>query len=165
MQSWRRALGGKSHGLTTARPQAASQPTGEDINIYEYEQGFAGWPRSMGSGGSKHEENNVADLVDKSNITTSDFTILKLHGATGSLIAGSVATVVVMYVVYRAVLWRRERMRAEQGDRGMQAGMGVGGPVLRELPLHNNGRAHCDVCGERGINPRERDLHGHFQAA
>ena len=146
-------------------PQAASQPPAEDINIlFGPEYGFTGWPGGMGSGNSKHEENIVADVLDKSNIRTSDFTILKLHGATGSLIAGSVATVVLMYAFYRAVLWRQERMRVAQGDRGMQAGVGFGGPALRELPLRN-GRELCDVCAERGQNQRKRDLHGHFQPA
>ena len=142
--------------------QAASRPPAEHVRILlGPEYGFTG---DMGSGNSKHEENIVADVLDKSNIRTSDFTILKLHGATGSLIAGSLATIMLMYAFYRAVLWRRERMRVAQGDRGMPAGIGFGGPALRELPLRNV-RELCDVCAERGQNQRERDLHGHFQPA
>ena len=121
----------------------------------------------MGSGNSRHEENVVADVLDKSNISTRDFTILKLHGATGSLIAGSLATLMLMYAFYRVVLWRRERMRAAMEERGVPAGVGVGRPAQRELPLRNV-RDLCDGCIERGQHAHQHDrdiLHGHFQPA
>ena len=73
----------------------------------------------MGSGNTKQEENVVTDRVDKSHISTRDFTVLRLYGDTGALIAGSLATLLLLYGVYRAVLWRRARMVPEAEHTGL----------------------------------------------
>jgi len=120
--------------------------------------------RGMGSGNSRREENLVADVVDKSHISTRDFTVLKLHGNTGALIAGSLATLLLLYAAYRVVLWRRARMARVEEERGVPMGVGLGRLAQREAPLRN-ARGLCDGCIEHGQHEHEqRDiLHGHFQ--
>ena len=66
----------------------------------------------MGAGSSKKTESVVADSVDISNNLSKDFTILRIHGDTGALIAGSVATLLLIYVIYRGILWKRAKMGA-----------------------------------------------------
>ena len=115
----------------------------------------------MGSGNSKQEENVVADRVDKSHISMSDFTILRLHGDTGALIAGSLATLLLLYAVYIAVLWRRARMVREAEEGAHAVRVGLGRVAQRAVPFHP---AHglCDDCAERP--PQQPDvLQGHFQ--
>lgn len=128
----------------------------------------------MGSGSTKHEENVVADTVDKSRITTRDFTILRLHGDTGALIAGSLATLLLLYTIYRAVLWRRARLaRAkEDAEQGPQVnGMGMGRFMPRAVPPPCPVHPLCNDCAERPHIPpvyqqQQPDvLQGHFQPA
>ena len=125
----------------------------------------------MGSGSTKHEENVVADTVDKSHISTRDFTILRLHGDTGALIAGSLASLLLFYVVYRTVLWRRARIArakedSEEGSRAMRMGLGRLAPRAVPPPCRVHGL--CDDCAEGPPVPpvyrQQPDvLHGHFQ--
>ena len=127
----------------------------------------------MGTTSTKHEENVVADKVDKSTINTRDFTILRLHGNTGALIIGSLATLLLLYAVYRAVGWRRAKMVQERADaeQGAQAQvrMGLGRFVPRAAPLPCNAPGICDDCAEAARPPANRQqpdmLQGHFQPA
>ena len=82
----------------------------------------------MGSGNTKHE-NTVADKVDKLHTMSHDFTVLRLHGDTGALIAGSLAILLLFYIIYRAVMWRRaklvwDRREAEEGTCAVCIGPG-----------------------------------------
>ncbi len=127
----------------------------------------------MGSGSTKHEENVVADTVDKSRISTRDFTVLRLHGDTGALIAGSRATLLRLYTVYRAVQWRRARLAraredAEEGTRAIRMGLGRFAPRAMPPPCRVHGL--CDDCAEGPLAPpacrQPPDvLQGHFQPA
>ena len=89
----------------------------------------------MGTGDSKHE-NVVADTIDRSHNLSKDFTVLRSHGDTGPLIAGSLANFLQLYIIYRGVLWKRSRMlrareEAEDGPRAVWAGPGR---VVRRAP-------------------------------
>ena len=64
----------------------------------------------MGSGGSKKTESVVAETVDYSTNLSKDFAILRLHGGTGALMAGTVATVILIYLAYRMFLWKKAKM-------------------------------------------------------
>ena len=88
----------------------------------------------MGSGGSKTTETVVADSVDKSNNLSKDFTILKINGNTGALIAGSVATLLLLYIASRGVLWKRAKTVAgrEEPRGGQRAVWGGPGRVAQE---------------------------------
>ena len=121
----------------------------------------------MGSESSKTTETVVADTVDRSNNLYKVFTILRIHGDTGALIAGSVATLLLLCVVYRGILWRRAKMgagrrepqdgqRAVWADPGRVAQEGWAGPgrVVRRLPPAY--AAHEEVCKECRDSGRER---------
>ena len=70
----------------------------------------------MGAGDSKHKS-VVADSIKKSLNLSKDFTVLRLHGEIGGVIAGSLATLLLLYILYRGVLWKRSRMaRAREGS-------------------------------------------------
>ena len=76
-----------------------------------------GWstPTFFGMGGSssKKTEKVVDDSVDFSTNLSKDFAVLRLHGGTGALMAGVVATGILIYLAYKVFLWKRAKMGAE----------------------------------------------------
>ena len=128
----------------------------------------------MGAGSSKKTESVVADSVDISNNLSKDFTILRIHGDTGALIAGSVATLLLIYVIYRGILWKRAKMgagrrepqdgqRAVWGNPGRVAQEGWAGPervARRHPPVY---AVHEEVCEECREDAAHDVLRGHFQ--
>ena len=108
----------------------------------------------------------VANKVDKLQISPRAFRVLRLHGDTGALIAGSLATLLLLYTNYRAVLWRcakmvRERRLAEEGTRAVW--MGPGRIAQRVIPLHPD-HGLCNDCAERP--PQQQNVfQGQFQPA
>ena len=84
----------------------------------------------------------MADTINRSQNLTKDFTVLRLHSDTGLLIAGSLATFLLLYVIYSVVLWKRSRMlrareEAENGPCTVWAGQGR---VVRSVPLRLQAR-------------------------
>ena len=139
----------------------------------------------MGSGGSKKTESVVAETVDYSTNLSKDFAILRLHGGTGALMAGTVATVILIYLAYRMFLWKKAKMgagrRAPQG--GQRAVWGNPGRIAQE-DLAGPGRfarrppaafipprpaavlpppAHEEICKECREEAAYDVLRGHFQ--
>ena len=80
----------------------------------------------MGGGGSKNNDKSVAGIVDNSKLSK-DFAIIKLHGGTSAMVAGVVASALLLYVAYKLFSWRKEKMRqAAQRPR-----LGIGRVVRR----------------------------------
>ena len=77
---------------------------------------------------------------------TTDFTVLRLHGDTGALISGSLATFLLLYIVYRGVLWKRSRMSGarEEAEDGPRA-WACPGRVLRRAPPDFAEQEVCEV--------------------
>ena len=99
----------------------------------------------MGTGESKHE-NVVADTIDRSLNLSIDFTVLRLHGDSGALINGSLANFLLLYIIYRGVLWKRSRMfraREEAEDRPHAVWAGPG-RVVRKAPPVFAGQEVCE---------------------
>ena len=136
----------------------------------------------MGSYGSKKTDNVVADTVDFSTIMLKDFAVLRLHGGTGALVAGVVATFILVFLAYKIFLWKRAKMgagrRAPQGEeRAVWGGPGrmdnedrAGlGRFNRRLPTAFRPAAvlplpaHVDVCEDCREDAAYDVLRGHFQ--
>ena len=139
----------------------------------------------MGSYGSKKTDNVVADSVDLSTNLSKDFAILRLHGGTGALVAGVVATFILVFLAYKLFMWKRAKMgagrRAPQGeeravwggpgrmDNEDRAGLGrfnrrlptafMPARPAAVLPLP----AHVDVCEDCREDAAYDVLRGHFQ--
>ena len=47
--------------------------------------------------------------------TTAHFAILRLHGGTGALMAGTVALAILFYLAYEMFLWKKPRWWQEKG--------------------------------------------------
>ena len=52
--------------------------------------------------------------MDLSTNLSKDFAVLRLNGGTGALMAGVVATGILVYMAYKVFLWKREKMGAER---------------------------------------------------
>lgn len=50
----------------------------------------------------------VADKIDRS--TGSQFTVIRFHGSSAAAVAGLVFALVILYVIYRIVQWRKARL-------------------------------------------------------
>ena len=139
----------------------------------------------MGSYGSKKTDKVVADTVDFSTNMSKDFAILRLHGGTGALVAGVMATFILVFLAYKLFMWKRAKMgagrRAPQGeeravwggpgrmDNEDRAGLGrfnrrlptafMPARPTAVLPLP----AHVDVCEDCREDAAYDVLRGHFQ--
>ena len=79
----------------------------------------------MGGGGSKNTEKTVAGIVDNSKLSK-DFAIIKLHGGTSAMVAGVVASALLLYVAYKLFNWRKTKTaRAAQRPRQGLGPVGV----------------------------------------
>ena len=138
----------------------------------------------MGSYASKKTDNVVADSVDLSTNLSKDFAILRLHGGTGALVAGVMATFILVVLAYKLFMWKRAKMsagrRAPLGrERAVWSGPGRMDNVDRAELDRFNGRiradfrpaaaaalplpAHVDICEECRQDAAYDVLRGHFQ--
>ena len=139
----------------------------------------------MGGSGSKKTENVVADSVDFSTNLSKDFAVLRLNGGTGALMAGVVATGILVYMAYKVFLWKRAKMgaerRAPQGeervvwgnpgriDQEDRAGVGrfARRPPTSFMPPRSAAvlppPAHEDFCADCREEAAYDVLRGHFQ--
>ena len=138
----------------------------------------------MGSYGSKKTDNVVADSVDLSTNLSKDFAILRLHGGTGALVAGVMATFILVFLAYKLFMWKRAKMGAGRraplgGERAVWGGPGRMDNEDRAGLERFNGRirtafrpaaaaalplpAHVDICEECREDAAYDVLRGHFQ--
>ena len=88
----------------------------------------------MGGASSKSTDNTVVGTIDKSSKLSRDFAIIKLHGGTTALVAGMVATAVLLYLPYKLFNWKRARMgQAALRPRDRRAMWNIPGRVDEEL--------------------------------
>ena len=134
---------------------------------------------NMGGGSSKNNDKSVAGIVDNSSKLSKDFTIIKLHGGTSAMVAGVVATALLLYVAYKLFAWRKAKMsqaaqRPRQGMGRVVARMGEGeGPgrfprrlpaifrPLQPAPGHPM-PSHEELCEECQQEAGYEALRGHF---
>ena len=138
----------------------------------------------MGSYASKKTDNVVADSVDLSTNLSKDFAILRLHGGTGALVAGVMATFILVFLAYKLFMWKRAKMGAGRraplgGERAVWGGPGRMDNEDRAGLERFNGRirtafrpaaaaalplpAHVDICEECREDAAYDVLRGHFQ--
>ena len=137
----------------------------------------------MGGGGSKSTDTNVAGTIDKSSKLSREFALIKLHGGTTALVAGMVATAVLLYLAYKLFNWKRARMgRAAMRPRDRRAMWNIPGRVDEEvgeepgrLPRRVQGAfrplqagpghpmpAHEELCGDCQMEAGYEVLRGHL---
>ena len=112
--------------------------------------------------------------MDNSNNLSKDFTIMRIHGDTGALIAGSVATLLLISVIYRGILWKRAKMGAGRkepkdgqgavwaysGRVGQEGWEGPEMVVRRPPPVYATNEEVCKECKE---DAAQDVLRGRFQ--
>ena len=118
-----------------------------------------------------HSVHTVADKIDSS--SGSQFTIIRFHGSSVAIITGLMAAVIVCYLVYRFVQWRKARRCAEKGaeapavradriwrvdPRQGQFGLGPEGQAqeggMRRANRDYDNEGFCLECGSRpGAGP------------
>jgi hypothetical protein len=136
----------------------------------------------MGGGASApeprvgHIEHISGETIDKS-IGQSQFTILRFHGHTGAILASIVGVAIGLFVMYRIVVWRRNKWlaakaaRSEEISRGMEQRPAV--PRMMGIGQFSNGRYMnhhaaaapcndeiCNDCGGRAAPPIFQPAYG-----